>query len=208
MKINYSDKPFEFLVIEDFLNETQKKEVWNELDFFVDSDLVNKVSSNETDKSAIDSNTMQSLAHRHSIFLQRVYVDARKQSKIYKAIQSNFLVADFDLKYPQSILLKYLPMTNYDSTLVSYYQNGDYYKSHNDSSILTCILYLIKENDFEGGELFFPEYDFKHTPLNNQLIVFPSCINHEVPMLKSFINNDQSYKRISISTFVTINEMR
>ena len=27
MKINYSDKPFEFLVIEDFLNETQKKEV-------------------------------------------------------------------------------------------------------------------------------------------------------------------------------------
>lgn len=204
MKINYSDKPFEFLVIDDFLDEQQNVGVWNELNFIIDNKFLNTTPSTSTDGSARDPDTGETLVQRHSLFLEDFLVNHRKTSKIYQAIKNNFLHSNLHEQYPKSTLIKYLPNTNRDSTLLSFFKNGDYYKSHNDNCVITAILYLIPDNSYEGGDIIFPQFDLEHKPLNNQLIIFPSCIEHEVTVLKSKQENDDSYKRISITTFLLI----
>jgi hypothetical protein len=204
MKINYSEKPFEFLVIDNFLDETQKEQVWNELNFITNNNILNTIPSHLVDGSAVDPISKSVLAQRHSIFLEDFLISHRKTSKIYQAIKTNFLHNNLHEEFPKSILIKYLPNTNRDSTLVSFFRNGDYYKTHNDNSVISAILYLIPNNDFEGGDILFPEFEIEHKPLDNQLIVFPSCIDHEVSVIKSLQENDESYKRISITTFLLI----
>lgn len=64
-------------------------------------------------------------------------------------------------------------------TLLSYYEDGDYYKPHTDSAMVTAISYHWAEpKSFEGGELYFGDY---LVPVeNNSLLIFPSCTEHEV----------------------------
>ena len=204
MKINYSDKPFEFFVIDDFLNKVQKQEVWNELDFISNNDVLNKNPNYNIDGTAHDPNTEEALAQRHSIFLDDLFVNHRRTSKIYKAIKTNFLHNKLHEQFPKSVLINYVPNTNRDSTLISFFKNGDYYKSHQDLTIITAILYLIPKNDFEGGDIVFPLYELEHKPKDNQLIIFPSCIEHEVTTIKSNSVDNDDYKRISITTFLLI----
>jgi len=66
-----------------------------------------------------------------------------------------------------------------DRTLVSYYEDGDYYEPHTDSAMVTAISYHWKEpKSFEGGDLYFGNYK---VPIeNNSLLIFPSCTEHEV----------------------------
>lgn len=204
MKINYSEKPFELFLIDNFLDDAQKKEVWNELNFISNNNILNTTANSRVDGSAEDPVTKTSLAKRHSIFLEDFLVGHRKTSKIYQAIKTNFLHNNLHEEFPKSTLIKYLPNTNRDSTLVSFFKHGDYYKSHNDRCVISAILYLIPSRDFEGGDILFPEFEIEHKPLDNQLIVFPSCIDHEVSVIKSLQKNDDSYKRISITTFLLI----
>jgi hypothetical protein len=67
-----------------------------------------------------------------------------------------------------------------DSTLVSYYETGDYYKSHYDKSLVTATHYVWEEpKKFEGGDLCFGEYKVPIT--NNCLVIFPGTwTEHEV----------------------------
>jgi Rps23 Pro-64 3,4-dihydroxylase Tpa1-like proline 4-hydroxylase len=70
---------------------------------------------------------------------------------------------------------------NWDSTLIQYYEDGDYYKQHDDSSIFTAIYTFYKEpKKFEGGDLYFEEYNYTLPVRNNQLILFPSIVSHGV----------------------------
>lgn len=68
-------------------------------------------------------------------------------------------------------------------TLLSYYEDGDYYKPHTDSAMVTAISYHWTEpKPFEGGELYFGDY---LVPVqNNSLLIFPSCTEHEVKPVK------------------------
>ena len=44
--------------------------------------------------------------------------------------------------------------TNSDSTMISYYDTGKYYKPHIDSTHFTCLIWLFKEpKQFKGGDL-------------------------------------------------------
>jgi hypothetical protein len=201
MEIIYYSEPFEYFLINDFLNIDQLSEVWKELDFIIDSKTLNTVPSEKIDRTALDVNNVV-LAKRHSIFLNQFFVNHRLQSKIYQSVRDNFIENNLEDKFPQSTLIKYLPITNVDSTLISFYQDGDYYKPHTDSAIITAILYLWKEKDFEGGDLIFNQHDLKLTLNSNQAIIFPSCLNHEVNTIKSLNKTNNLYKRISISTFL------
>lgn len=81
------------------------------------------------------------------------------------------------------------------TTLLSCYDEEDYYKSHIDQGVLTCISYIWREpKTFEGGDLYFGDY---RVPIeNNSLLLFPSCTEHEV-------KNVTGHGRFSITQFVT-----
>jgi Rps23 Pro-64 3,4-dihydroxylase Tpa1-like proline 4-hydroxylase len=102
---------------------------------------------------------------------------------------------------------KYIHHTNYDATLISYYEEKDYYKAHTDSSILTYLYWCHKEpKKFEGGDLTLPELDADITYKNNRLVVFPSWRLHEVTPIKMIeeVHPYSGYGRYCITNFAYI----
>lgn len=81
------------------------------------------------------------------------------------------------------------------NTLLSSYNEDDYYKSHIDQGVLTCISYLWREpKTFQGGDLYFGDY---RVPIeNNSILLFPSCTEHEV-------KNVMGHGRYSITQFIS-----
>jgi Rps23 Pro-64 3,4-dihydroxylase Tpa1-like proline 4-hydroxylase len=83
------------------------------------------------------------------------------------------------------------------SILLNWYQNGDYYKPHDDDSKLTCIYYT-SLGEYSGGELKFVDYDETIKTKNNSVVIFSGCVKHEVLPVKADI---ESF-RISINLFM------
>jgi len=74
---------------------------------------------------------------------------------------------------------------NIDTTLVNYFEDGDVYKSHRDSALISIVYWLWEEPKlFEGGDVFFPEYGIQIPIERNQLMIMPSCTLHQVSEVK------------------------
>ena len=64
------------------------------------------------------------------------------------------------------------------------------------------LFYFIKTKKFSGGDLFFPEHNYKYECDNNSVIIFPANIKHGVSEVH--INNSDYYEghgRYCISNF-------
>ena len=78
------------------------------------------------------------------------------------------------------MVLKNLEFSEY-RTLISYYEDTDYYKSHRDDVLITALSYFFVEpKKFKGGEIIFTDFNLRFEVTNNTTIVFPSHIMHEV----------------------------
>jgi len=99
---------------------------------------------------------------------------------------------------------KYLIYNSEFTTLLSYYENQEHYKSHRDSSVLTTLTWFYKEpKSFEGGDLVLEkETTVKCT--SNTMVIIPSTTLHEVtPILLPEESRSQGLGRYTITTFVT-----
>lgn len=73
--------------------------------------------------------------------------------------------------------------------MTSRYEVGSHIKPHSDTGVystnrlITCILYLNQE--FKGGELYFPDFNFSFKPSTGDLIAFWSEYSHGVSELLS-----------------------
>ena len=75
--------------------------------------------------------------------------------------------------------------TNSDSTLISYYEEGDSYKAHHDSFSWTCLLWFSREpRIWTGGDLDFPESETQVNFKHNRAVFFPCCYLHRVSPVK------------------------
>ena len=69
------------------------------------------------------------------------------------------------------------------------YEPGGYYNSHTDTGVnlldryFTVVCYL--NNDFEGGETSFPQFDYSVSPQCGMAIVFPATYVHRAERLDS-----------------------
>lgn len=104
------------------------------------------------------------------------------QSVIIRAGRKLFDEVTWELK-KNNWVYSYLEIVNRDSTLVSYYEDGDYYETHRDKSLLTAIYYTWNEpKPFEGGDISLAGI---RIPIeNNSMLVFPSCVEHSVSKVK------------------------
>ena len=88
--------------------------------------------------------------------------------------------------------------------LISYYDDGDYYKSHYDSATISTLTWFYKQpKRFSGGELRFKDYDLIIEAKHNRTLIFPSLHYHEVlpvKMEKGYEN--KGYGRYVISQFL------
>ena len=78
-----------------------------------------------------------------------------------------------------------------ETSFLAYYDDGDYFKPHEDNCKLTVLNWMYKEpKRFAGGDLVFPNYNKTIEIESNKAIIFPGKITHEV----NTTSMDEKYK--------------
>lgn len=176
MKIISSKKPFDHILIRDLYSKEELKLMWRETEF-----LFEKLGDENATSAATDEAGSRKKSGK-GVFLDDVY-KTRAVSDLLNISRKIFHCEEMnnEIEKMNSIFFEYYKKTNWDSTMLQYYEDGHYYKQHVDESIFTAIYTFYKEPKcFDGGDLYFEKYDYTLPIRNNQLILFPSIVSHGV----------------------------
>ena len=182
MKITCHETEHPWISIEDFYTQYELDFIWEELNFLSYSDRLE--SPEETNSARINNRITKK---NKGVFLDDLYRE-RKYSNILTCTRK-LLHSSNDDKFLE--VLKNHPSWFYknfrcikDFTLLSYYENNDYYEAHRDTSNITALTWLFKEpKRFTGGDLIFPDTQEKIECKNNKVILFPGCATHQVTQI-------------------------
>ncbi len=205
MNILKKKEPFPHIIIENHYTDEELFHIWKELEF-----LSYKQKLEPAEKTGTATLNSEPLKNNYGVFLDSLY-KSRDISSILtinrKIFDSNFTdeISSFDLIFGT------YKICNFDRTLVSYYENTQEYKSHYDLAVFTGLSWLFREPKFfKGGDLYFPDYDYKCEVKNNKFILFPSFLNHQVfkVSMPSYVNDKfgmfSTNGRYCISQFIRI----
>lgn len=204
MKIEYYDDEFPYIIINDLFGEKELELVWEELNFLC---YKHKSAINPHDHNSLNIRD-SGLVERWECFLNYIYTCPERFSNIPKAYSDTFVNHGKDII---SIIKEhghwmFQETIYYDiSTLLNYYEGGDFYSPHVDMGHTTMLHWLYKEpKSFNGGELVFPKYK-KMIPLeSNKSIIFPSCVPHAViPVEMEEEDLDKKMGRWCITNFIS-----
>ena len=171
MEYYFYEEPVSFAIIKNFYNFDDIEDIHTEL-----NNLKKHLGGPEITGTARGVTGVPKKDNQ-GLFLDEFYKGRRDDSTILKLNRKVFSSeVQYELK-KGSWFFRYLEDTVSDSTLASHYNQGDYYKSHQDQSFITAIYYTWK-TEFEGGDLYFG--DFRVPIDNNCLLVFPSKTEHRV----------------------------
>jgi hypothetical protein len=171
-----SDLPV--VVIDDFYNTSALKKVWSEILFLSSGD---KLKDPEDTGSAFDNDSNGKLLKKKNkgAFLDEVYFK-REFSDILEENKKMWSGEFIDALIEVHPFFRYLTVITRDHTLLSYYEDSDYYAAHKDEAIISVCNWFYKgEKEFSGGSLTFDNkltIDCKH----NRSVIFPSILFHEV----------------------------
>jgi Rps23 Pro-64 3,4-dihydroxylase Tpa1-like proline 4-hydroxylase len=197
MKFFIHREPIPYLIIEDLYEEEELERIYRELEF-----LHSKLLGPSATGSAKDPDG-NILKENKGVFLDEVY-RLREFSDILNINRKLFNEEIYNKLLECSPLFALLKNLNADSTLISYYEDASYYKSHRDNSIISmCTWFFQEPKNFTGGDFILSDYNI-HIPVkNNQTVIFFSTTYHEVTETKMIDYNKICSGRFSLSTFVT-----
>tara|TARA_Y100000401_G_scaffold98064_1_gene85695 strand:+ start:161 stop:838 length:678 start_codon:yes stop_codon:yes gene_type:complete len=189
-------KPFPHLILKNFYNKKELNLIWEELNFYTKP---NKLFT------AKDFGAVVGKTNSHAIALNLLY--SPKFESISNILTVNRKALDFSVLKEFAELDKSCKdaiCTNNNIVKVRYYHDKEYYKPHIDSNFqfLSFSYFYKKPKKFNGGELIFPDYDYKYKCDNNSIIIFPATIKHGVTEV-SINQSDyyEGYGRYCISNF-------
>tara|TARA_B100001996_G_C18481166_1_gene523837 strand:+ start:26 stop:769 length:744 start_codon:yes stop_codon:yes gene_type:complete len=216
--VRYYESCIPYFIIDNFYTEKELGLIWNELNFLLDG---NKFNPPEETGTALRKG--KPIKKNGGIFLDNLYED-RKYSNILtvnRKLYQNFnnIISKCKSWWWTCISGSFNIITN-DTTLVSYYENSDYYKSHWDQCMITSLTWFYKEPKvFEGGDLILnsesslANSDNVIHPINlmgspekikiknNRMVLFPSMVPHQVTPVKI----DSIYKNKGMGRFCITN---
>jgi predicted 2-oxoglutarate/Fe(II)-dependent dioxygenase YbiX len=175
--------PFPHIIVEETFTNHEYKLIWDELMF-----LLPNMKTPEKTGAARD---LEGNLHKKGIgvFIDQVYAD-RQFSNILTITRKLFAEEIREASNSLDLYFKLFNKLTTDSVLAQLYYNGDVYKSHTDDSLFTAVTLLHKTPKmYSGGELTFSLFDYCPNLKNNQSIIFPSIIHHEVSEVKMQSNN-------------------
>lgn len=180
MKIQHYSSPFPYVHIEDVYSFNELNLIWRELEFLTDT---HKLDPPDKTGGAKNLETGELLKMNSCVWLEDVYKNPKYCDiiEVNKKIYNNFdqIFRNHSDWFFQNVNI------NYESTLISYYEDSDYYDPHEDNATVTCLTWFYKEpKKFNGGNLHFPDYELTIKVKNNTCILFPSCITHAVDPVK------------------------
>jgi len=197
MKFTVTKDPIPFLIIDDTYTKEEQIQIYSELDFFVDKLLEPTKTGSATDKNGNKKNN-------NGVFLDEVFAN-RKFSNI---LNLNRKLFNSDVKhnlFKCHHAFELFNNTNYDTTLLSYYNNGGSYFSHKDSAVITIITWFFKQpKNFLGGNFKFTDYGLDIELKNNRSVVFFSSYAHEVSEVTLLDKTAPFSGRFTLSTFCSI----
>ena len=184
MDFQYYNDPLPHIIIDNFYTPEELKDVWLELDFLTHP---SKLLTPDLSGSAFvmdDQGNKVFKKKNKALFLDALYT-YRDISNILrhnqKTWEDKFTQKCADANY----LFNYLRTCNSDTTLVSYYEEGDNYAAHSDVGAITKLIWLYKEpKQFQGGELSFADFNHTIELKNNRMLMFPACVHHAVSAIK------------------------
>lgn len=192
MEIIHYKSPFYHTIIRDFYTEEEQIMMWQEIDF------LNQPGKLLPPKYTGDPDASQ---NKLGLFLDDFYGKNRQISNILTINRKIFNI--FDFKNNENPFLNYLSICDKDETMISYYSNNSYYKSHYDMFVLSSVtLFHRFPKKFSGGNLMFNEYGYIPDIKHNSMIIFPSFERHSVSRIKV---EEDNYKdgRYTINQFFT-----
>ena len=194
-------EPFPHIIFHNFYNKEELELIWEELDFYTKPGKLVETK---------DYGGVVGYTNAKALWLDKLYgTKYRNVSNILyvnrKVFEKEILEAFANIHDCCSIAAT----CNHDSTKVRYYHDGDKYDPHVDCTIqFLGFSYFYREpKRFEGGELFFPDYDYTYSCDNNSLIMMPGWVRHGVTEIK-IKDSDyfQGFGRYAITSFFSNKE--
>ena len=170
-------EPFHYLIIKGLFTKDERESMFNEMLLIKEN---NAFKNPEQSGGAVIDDI--NLKRNSAIFFDEIYMDRGCSSVLkYNRKTIDLLLSD---RCHDSWFFNRETFKS-DSTLVSYYENADYYKSHKDQATITTLSYFFKEpKRFQGGVIKFTDYDIEFEVDTETTIAFPSNIRHEVSEIK------------------------
>ena len=114
------------------------------------------------------------------LHLDSFYDKKRNESNILRINRKLFSTEVVELLEGLHTFFRYISESSEDNTKIHYFNQGNHYKQHIDSTTITAISYFHDlPKTFTGGDLIIESR--LHIPcLNNSLVIFPSILWHEV----------------------------
>ena len=157
---------------------------------------------------ARDQLTQLPLPKHYGIDLDAIYNQRREISDILTLNRKAFDKSVIDTLSQLSPLILDIKMANEDYTKIKYYEDGEYYKSHQDLARFSMVTYLYKEpKAFTGGDLYFEDFNYTISIENNMLVFFTGCINHastELTMTDHINKKCSGYGKYTITQFLNV----
>lgn len=200
MDFDTTEKPFPYLMIRNFYTEEELRLMWLELDFWAS---MNKLLPPKETGQIIDGKK-----RNKGVFLDSAYSnrDFSNILAVNRRVYSKEVIEAYsDLHFTY----KTVTMCNKDTTLLSYYEDSDYYHGHSDFAVATSLTWLYREpKSFTGGDLVFPDYNHTIHIENNMMVMFPSVVVHEVPKIQLVEGTEvgKGMGRFCISSFASFKD--
>ena len=187
MNIQLIEKPFRYVLIDDFYDEDELKLVKEEITAFAPYGLT---ASKTGSKSNAKTGT--------GLFLDKFFSQDRTTSKILNANRKLFCDEIYEKAVSLDSSFGAIKHVDLDVTLINYYQDKEEYKSHKDFCPLTALTFF-SIGDFTGGDFYFPDYYETVKFKENRLVMFPGCVSHQALP----INAEKGCYRVSIAQFLS-----
>ena len=195
MKFTIHKDPLPYLYIENIFDKEELTLIYRELDF-----IQPKLLSAENTGGAIDKAGNYKKKNT-GIFLDEVY-SRRKFSDILTVNRKVFSQEVIKAAEECSPGYGIFKSCSRDSTLISYYENSDYYNPHHDITAITIVTWFFKQPiNFTGGEFTFTDYNINIPAKNNSGILFFSSYIHEVSSTELIDPTVPGSGRFSMSLF-------
>lgn len=187
---------FPLLIVDNFFTDVELKRNMNELHHLT---LFMKNPDETGSAKDKDGNLKKK---NKACWIHEIYGPTQRSSFIYNSYRKIFSPEFIEEVRQKTWFGNYIPMTNTDATLISLYENGDSYASHVDDATITTLVWLWNEpKAFTGGDMIFD--DKYHFPIqNNMMVMFPSCIRHEVTEV--LMEDKPGFGRYAITNFSSI----
>jgi Rps23 Pro-64 3,4-dihydroxylase Tpa1-like proline 4-hydroxylase len=180
-------------IIDDFYTDEEVFDIWEEI-----NSLLNQ---NHLSRDTIYTGAFQKdLKQNEGLFLDSFFGKNRNQSNIL--VHNQKIFNDFFLNNlsKHHYFFNYFRTVSYHKTLLSYYEDGGYYKPHCDQSTISTVTWFFKKpKSFTGGNLIIDNVELECK--FNRTVIFPSILFHSVTPVCIDKNQPKGSGRFSITQF-------